>query len=358
MNSPKTPSGSKKKTTLLIVVVVSLLIVGGAGFYKYSASKKIVYDKERAQAATEQIVQQTKEEFLKDSDGDGLKDWEEALWKTSPNNPDTDGDGTPDGEEVKQNRDPAVAGPNDEIKEVGNVNVAGVLDPNKSQEELIDEIKKSIAESDSLTEKVFKAQALSYLITEKGEGFSEEGKQAIKNNINKLVSLDISEVFLPAETPMYTKDDLRIVDNTVENFQAYKTGLFTALENYKKEYAQEDDIDIIKDIVVNKRIERIKDLDKKMQGYIVLAKQLQELSIPDDPKFIEMHLLMINIMSSIVQALENIKYTENDPLRGLIGVSQFQQYYDTALYAIADVVAYVNDKTGPATTSTSTKKVN
>lgn len=32
----------------------------------------------------------------KDSDGDGLLDWEESLWKLDPNNPDTDGDGISD----------------------------------------------------------------------------------------------------------------------------------------------------------------------------------------------------------------------------------------------------------------------
>lgn len=34
-----------------------------------------------------------------DTDGDGLKDWEEILWKTSPKNADTDGDGIGDREE-------------------------------------------------------------------------------------------------------------------------------------------------------------------------------------------------------------------------------------------------------------------
>ncbi len=54
-------------------------------------------------------------DFKKDSDNDGLKDWEEALWKTDPQNPDSDGDGTPDGEEVAEGRNPAVPGPNDSL---------------------------------------------------------------------------------------------------------------------------------------------------------------------------------------------------------------------------------------------------
>lgn len=45
-----------------------------------------------------------------DTDGDGLRDWEEELWGTQKNNPDTDGDGVNDGEEVVRGTDPRVAG--------------------------------------------------------------------------------------------------------------------------------------------------------------------------------------------------------------------------------------------------------
>lgn len=65
-------------------------------------------DKEKAK---ERLVQ----ELEKDSDNDGLKDWEEQIYKTDINNPDTDGDGTSDGAEIKQNRNPLVRGPNDKV---------------------------------------------------------------------------------------------------------------------------------------------------------------------------------------------------------------------------------------------------
>lgn len=39
-----------------------------------------------------------------DTDGDGLKDWEENLWGFSPTNPDTDGDGIGDREEAENER--------------------------------------------------------------------------------------------------------------------------------------------------------------------------------------------------------------------------------------------------------------
>ncbi len=50
-----------------------------------------------------------------DTDGDGLKDWEEKLRGTDPFKADTDGDGTADGVEVKQNRDPLKSAPGDNL---------------------------------------------------------------------------------------------------------------------------------------------------------------------------------------------------------------------------------------------------
>lgn len=47
---------------------------------------------------------------LPDSDGDGLKDWEELLWGTDIHNPDSDGDGMNDGDEVNAARNPKEAG--------------------------------------------------------------------------------------------------------------------------------------------------------------------------------------------------------------------------------------------------------
>jgi len=48
-----------------------------------------------------------------DTDNDGLKDWEEDLYKTDSLNPDTDNDGYLDGEEINSGHNPLVKGPDD-----------------------------------------------------------------------------------------------------------------------------------------------------------------------------------------------------------------------------------------------------
>lgn len=76
---------------------MSVFVVGGGIWYVRSLSRSTPQT-----AAIVTAVPAAARQQASDSDGDGLKDWEELLWKTDPNNPDTDGDGIPDGEAIKK----------------------------------------------------------------------------------------------------------------------------------------------------------------------------------------------------------------------------------------------------------------
>ena len=93
----------KTKIPLIAIVVGIILIIGGLVFVlKYSDKESLVGKKVKFS-----------EQDLRDSDNDGLKDWEEELFKTNPNNPDTDNDGYIDGEEVNSGHNPLVKAPGD-----------------------------------------------------------------------------------------------------------------------------------------------------------------------------------------------------------------------------------------------------
>ena len=82
-----------------IALAIFVIIVGGA-FLATKTKSRISYQNEEIVATAQS------EKLNKDSDGDGLKDWEEELWRTDPNKPDTNGDGINDFEEIRMGINP------------------------------------------------------------------------------------------------------------------------------------------------------------------------------------------------------------------------------------------------------------
>lgn len=93
----------------LITILVAVVLAIGLILFVGAHSKKGAFSKINLWGAKETII----EPQNKDSDNDGLKDWEEELYKTDPFNPDTDNDGYLDGEEINSGHNPLVKGPGD-----------------------------------------------------------------------------------------------------------------------------------------------------------------------------------------------------------------------------------------------------
>lgn len=102
----------------------------------------------------------------RDTDGDGISDFQETYWKTDAGNPDTDNDGFSDGEEVLSGHDPAKEGPDDLLNKKRNVTeragalllsgmATGALKPGDPEydaalQELVDSVFKQFEENATL----------------------------------------------------------------------------------------------------------------------------------------------------------------------------------------------------------------
>jgi hypothetical protein len=98
----------------VVTPIFAVIVIGFAlwsGFHQKNTS--ISDEMNKNSTSTDQNLSDSSASA--DTDHDGLRNWEETIWKTDPNNPDTDGDGTPDGEEVNEGRDPAKKGPGDTL---------------------------------------------------------------------------------------------------------------------------------------------------------------------------------------------------------------------------------------------------
>ncbi len=99
----------KIRKSYLAIIPLAIVFAVGLILFIGAYSKKDALSQFTLWGAKETTI----ESQTKDSDNDGLKDWEENLYKTDLLNPDTDGDGYLDGEEINSGHNPLVKGPND-----------------------------------------------------------------------------------------------------------------------------------------------------------------------------------------------------------------------------------------------------
>jgi hypothetical protein len=161
------------------------------------------------------------QEFMTlDSDNDGMKDWEEALWKTDPQKSDTDGDGTSDSEEIKLNRDPMKANtapqnatPNDKIDE------KIITDNKKAEEDFA-----KLSDVDKMGRLLFSE----YLATKK------IGQTLTSSDIQNIVNDSLSTMPAPV-FKQYTIKDLHIFEyNDKAQIKEYADKINEILLNNKK----------------------------------------------------------------------------------------------------------------------------
>ncbi len=98
-----------------IGIALSIAIILIAVTYKYSGGSKDITSRNGGIVIDKLVLAS----LDRDDDGDGLRNWEEDLYKTDILNPDTDGDGVGDNEEALLGQDPTVVEPEDASGETG-----------------------------------------------------------------------------------------------------------------------------------------------------------------------------------------------------------------------------------------------
>ena len=113
------------KVRVVVVVCIPVCILGFILLYFFmTKNKETPQSAETPFAKQNQTLPaktapatQSETNLTLDSDNDGLRDWEEVLWKTDSKIADGDGDGTNDGDEVKAGRNPTIKGPKDTLSD-------------------------------------------------------------------------------------------------------------------------------------------------------------------------------------------------------------------------------------------------
>ena len=242
--------------------------------------------------------------FLKqsenDTDKDGLKDWEESLWKTDINNPDTDGDGMSDGDEIKNERNPLIKGPNDKLENNSlKKNFYKKTDNETSNigKELIGEyigLKNSGLINSSNKEKM-----ISYMIEDKISSLENDYK-----NIKK-----------------FSLDDLNIINNeNIDILNNYEKNILSILDKGKK---IPNDLAVLEKSLKEKDKKILDELDKTISSYKIIQKELLNTDTPYI--FKEKHLKIINLISDVIFEVKSMKNIFEDPIKTIVNLKPYQE---------------------------------
>lgn len=227
----------------------------------------------------------------KDSDSDGLPDWQEEIWKTDKNNPDTDSDGTTDGQEVKDGRNPAVAGPDDKI--------------------LNDEEAASKVITESLSKKSTDPNSVTSILS--------------KNLLLRLAQLQQSQQYTTESGDALAKD---LVDQTVSEVQIpekYPENIFLTFDSTNKQKLQEysDKMISIQSTELSKGNTDSTNLDPVINSFKSIAFQMSVMGVPED--LLSVHAKITNGYYLAAEALINLKLSDSDPILGILSIPVYKK---------------------------------
>lgn len=286
------------------LIISALILFGliGGGFW-FSKNKPFSREK------TAQTSIPSQKDFKKllasdqDSDADGLKDWEEVLWSTNPNNPDTDADGTPDGKEIEQNRNPLIAGPNDSLS----LSASRTAAETSSEKPL------------SLTEQIGREFLTNYLTFKKSgervDSYTQE--DLISAMINGLKTQEFENIYALKDLSLNPKADQKAIEE-------YATGLEKIFEkNFNP--LKENELKILQS-AVEFGVEKPEVLEKLKPYELAYKNSAREmLKINAPASYAQTHLNFINSLTKIEKSVVAFQQLFNDPAQAIQGLKWYQE---------------------------------
>lgn len=240
-----------------------------------------------------------------DPDHDGLKNWEEALWKTDPNNPDTDGDGTPDGQEIKEGRNPLKPGPDDKLASPETNNINNGLSLNGAYASSVNLTQQLAKNFDSNTLQGLRNGGSS-LPT---DNLDADAKVALQNFQTSLTqSISINELRISQDNGMqavqkYIFEINKLPTTTIPPSMPEQDALLSIVQSYNDAVAVE-----------------------YADYYARIADNLKQITVPSD--FAATHKRGVEIFLGLHKTYEGLRNIKNDPLKALVALQENMKLRD------------------------------
>lgn len=273
---------------LCIVFVVCLLGLG----IRYLLTRKPKLTPQQAQ-----IQEQTKNvpigDLLNyDTDGDGIRDWEESLWGTDPLKADTDGNGVSDGIEIA------------EKKKTTNV----ATDIKASTDE-------SINETERFSRELF---AMIMSLSQSGN-LTDTALQNLSATLGQnIVSQPLSDI--------YTKEKTKVIPTTLVNEKTYYTKMKALITKYSV-YGLGTELSSIESFTDTNTPKSKESIVRTAGAYQSFSKELALVPVPES--ILVLHLGFVNANDKVGRSLFEIAQADENPVKSVSALLNYTTYSNT-----------------------------
>lgn len=237
-----------------------------------------------------------------DTDGDGLKDWEEVLWKSDPLKKDTDGDGTIDGDEVKLERDPSRSAPYDSNSRIAIADTIEELRRKATNTKSFEELTATDQFSREFFARVLEAR-------KQGEVLDEDARAKL---VEELMSGTYSA---PITLNEFTKANIRSgASDAPEAIRTYFQTVGTVLQSNSPRNVRQE-LTIVEEYFKNETPRTLAELDVHIRAYASILNGLLTVEVP--PSMVEGHLALINGVQRVLLVVRQFRGIDSDPVQAL-----------------------------------------
>lgn len=312
----------KPSQSILVYLFICFVGIVTFGFYQSGIFSESTDSKNnnKKSVVSSKATSTPFEDLSGDSDGDGLKNWEESLWKTDPGNKDSDGDGVVDGEEVAMGHSPTIKGPNDSLL--------------ATSSEIGGDKNKKITATDKFSRTFF---ARYIRLKQAGINIDESAtNQLVDDIINKDYAVETLE-------NIAIKDIRVINNNSPVVLKDYGNALGTIIKK-GGEMASEQELLILQEYIEKgEKFEEFERFDPIIAKYSYLLEWLKKVKVPKDLAID--HLSLLNGLNGLMFAVQGMREMETDPVGALLYTENYEEYFKKMVFGIEGIQKYL-DKEG------------
>ncbi len=297
-----------------IASLISVLLIGSA--YIFSGPNAILAFFHIAEAQSSEAL--LKAYAAKDTDSDGLPDWQEALYNTDPANPTSFKAGVQDGDAVAQGL----------IKPKFQSQVATT-----SAVAYTPVIPGSSPASDSLTDQFAQEFFQSYMEVSGGQALSDQDQATLVSNLLASFTAKAQKLIVSPYT------SISVHTSATVTVSAYAGSVEQVIAGNDAPGVDGDFLTLAQALIENGDETARPKLKKLAASYAAIAVGLAQVQVP--PALANDHLQLMQTFDTVARATKLVVTYEKDPVATLGAIAVYQPAADTMIATIQDIAAAI-----------------